>query len=209
MIASIYILFPGEYPELRESALQQFQWTIERFGAMQNRNPLARSALGVLRAILVKFTKAIGNGAGEGLPGTSSGTPASTRGTTTDSTTPNSSTNRGGVYDPSLGSSLTTGTSGTTGTGTGTGTTDDVSFSGPPAPGPMGDWTMAPVDALASIAPMYPTSDLIFNDLSVVDDGTLPLMGDVPCMTGDMTGDEWHFEGGFGSNTVWQFLNQG
>ena len=79
-----------------------------------------------------------------------------------------------------------------------------------------GDWSM---EWLASLAPMYPTYDLLINDPGVVDDGMMmpPLGGngevDVPpaTMTG-CDGDDgllpWQFGGGFGEDTVWQFLNQ-
>lgn len=67
---------------------------------------------------------------------------------------------------------------------------------------------MPSMDELASLAPMYPTYDLIFNDLNVVDDGLLPL-GDVPALTdNDAQAMPWHFGGGFGEDTVWQLLNQ-
>lgn len=62
MMASIYILFPKEHPELLNNALQHFQWGVERFETMAERNRLAGAALGVLNAIYIRLKKAIGHG---------------------------------------------------------------------------------------------------------------------------------------------------
>jgi hypothetical protein len=62
MMASIYILFPKEHPELLNNALQHFHWGVERFEAMAERNRLAGAALGVLNAIYIRLKKAIGHG---------------------------------------------------------------------------------------------------------------------------------------------------
>ncbi|KAI0116294.1 hypothetical protein GGR51DRAFT_500939 [Nemania sp. FL0031] len=62
MVASIYILFPREHPELLDQARQHFQWAVDRFEKMAERNHLARSALGVLQAIWIRFKKAVGHG---------------------------------------------------------------------------------------------------------------------------------------------------
>lgn len=59
-MASIYILFPKEHPDLTQRAIQHFHWAVERFEAMSARNSLAKSALGVLHAICVRMTKALG-----------------------------------------------------------------------------------------------------------------------------------------------------
>lgn len=174
MLSSIYTIFPTEYPEYKQRALQQFHWTIERFSAMQERNPLARSAQGVLKAIFAKFTKAISLTPEAPIAGP---TPPSTHGTT-----PTSSSNNTRPFDQGL-------------------------VINDPEATAFSDWTMP---ALASLQPMYPTYDLLFNDLSVIDDGTgtMPLAADpsLPTTGGDSM--PWHFGGGFGEDTVWQFLNQ-
>ncbi|KAH9898676.1 Orotidine 5'-phosphate decarboxylase [Xylariomycetidae sp. FL2044] len=58
MMASIYILFPREQPDLLPRCHQHFSWAIERFEKMAERNRLARAALGVLHAIYIRFKKA-------------------------------------------------------------------------------------------------------------------------------------------------------
>ncbi|KAJ4306692.1 hypothetical protein N0V88_000056 [Collariella sp. IMI 366227] len=59
LMASIYILFPKEHPELLSSALQHFQWAVERFHAMAGRNSLAKSAIGVLGALSLRLKKSL------------------------------------------------------------------------------------------------------------------------------------------------------
>jgi hypothetical protein len=59
-MASIYILFPREHPELVQSALQHFQWAVERFQAMSERNSLTKAALGVLHAVYLRLKKSLG-----------------------------------------------------------------------------------------------------------------------------------------------------
>ena len=58
-MASIYILFPKEQPELVSPAMQHFRWAVERFEAMSERNALARAALGVLHAIHIRLKKSL------------------------------------------------------------------------------------------------------------------------------------------------------
>lgn len=190
MLATIYIIFPQEHPEMKQSALNQFHWTIERFSAMQERNPLARSAQGVLKAILVKFTRAINSTAEPSASAPSSVTPASTRGTA-DSTTSTISSARG--FGDQGSTALLTSNEEREGT-----RGDLPTFAVPPMTMGRGDWSMPSMDTLASLAPLYPTYDLIFNDLNVVDDGMPPLGDAMP----------WQFGGHLGEDTVWQLLNQ-
>lgn len=198
LIASVYILFPHEHPELRDISLQQFQWTIERFSAMQERNPFARSAQGVLKAILGKVIKAVNNSEApspnltEG--GGSSATPSSTRGTT--DSTPGSSFSKAPANPSSIASTAPK--------------IEDHPSAYPPPPGTGPYWAMPSADSLASLVPMFPTSDLIFNDLNVVHDGSggmvAPPLGEQAGL-GD-GGMAWQFGGDFGEDTLWQFLNQ-
>lgn len=59
LIASVYIMFPHEQTGFTDKIAVHFQWTVERFSAMQERNPLAKSAQGVLKAIIARFKKAV------------------------------------------------------------------------------------------------------------------------------------------------------
>jgi hypothetical protein len=60
LMASIYILFPKEHPDLVHRALQHFQWAVERFEAMSATNALAKAALGVLHAMYLRLKKSLG-----------------------------------------------------------------------------------------------------------------------------------------------------
>ena len=72
------------------------------------------------------------------------------------------------------------------------------------------DWSLPPVDNLAAIAPLFPTSDLIYNDLTGIPQQgmmAVPMDGDDASLgTGGVL--PWQFEGDFGEDTVWQILNQ-
>ncbi|KAH7155022.1 hypothetical protein B0J13DRAFT_215231 [Dactylonectria estremocensis] len=191
LIASVYILFPHEHPELTGSVSQHFQWTIERFSAMQERNPLAKAAQGVLRAIVARFKKAISN-------------PADSRSTDTPSTGRKPSTTR----------SMSRSKSATTGL------TPENSASEPreafeysqTGPSDMATGRMMPsTDNLAMLAPMFPMGDIIYNDLNAVHDTmALPVVeGGVEGTDGMETNNDvgWLF-GGDLDDTVWQMLNQ-
>lgn len=59
LIAAIYVLHPSENQEILDEAVQHVQWGIDRFTTMSARNSLARSALGVLKAIYVRLQKVL------------------------------------------------------------------------------------------------------------------------------------------------------
>lgn len=146
---------------------------------MQERNPLARSAQGVLRAIVARFKKAIASSAHNiGDEVRSSDTPASDgKSTTVAESTPPSSLETGGSYTY-------------------------------PQPSATNQWTVSPLDDLTTIAPMFPTSDLIYNDLNAIQGESMemPPMGEEPVFGTD--GFAWQFGGDLGDDTLWQFLNQ-
>ena len=196
LITSIYIVFPYEHPEFKNIALQHFHAAVERFSAMQQRNPLARSAQGVLKAILVKFTKAINNNNNNNTapPSTvgaeGSATPASLHGTAV--STPASYMSKA----PSDGTCSSSSVAILGGTASSVASTS------------LSDWP-SPADGIAGLATMYPTSDLIYNDLTAVQDGAFvsnPVADESAPM--DPAVVDWQFGGDFGEDTFWQFLNQ-
>lgn len=217
LIATIFILFPREQTELRYSALQQFQWTIERFGAMQERNPYARSGLGILKAIQAKLTRSIDN---EPSPASASGAASDTPTTTWSRDAPSGSTPSGsGMRSLGGGDTSSRGQTSTPDYGKGSVESNMANFDS------TGDWSMLNSEALASLAPLFPTSDLIFNDLNAIFDttpasgagsfpGNMEDMSAGPVDGSDLPMDMGvpaypaQFGGGFGEDTVWQFLNQ-
>ncbi|KAL1842299.1 hypothetical protein VTJ49DRAFT_5580 [Mycothermus thermophilus] len=60
LMASIYILFPHEHPELIPHALQHFHWAIERFDTVASRNRLVHAGRSVLHALHLRLRKALG-----------------------------------------------------------------------------------------------------------------------------------------------------
>ncbi|KAK4170655.1 hypothetical protein QBC36DRAFT_371207 [Triangularia setosa] len=203
-MAAIYILFPREHPELVQSALQHFQWAVERFEAMSERNALAKAALGVLHAIRLRLRRSlasVSNGMTKSRSA-SSGVSPSTSTTTTSKTNhmSQSSSSTGaniGGYSSGGGHHWETHTphhnsrsSSSTGTGTGNSAISPnpnnplqvplgpLDFSQPGSntsvtpttdhnfyPGGQLDWTLPNDFNWASLQPIYPTHDLIFNDL--------------------------------------------
>ena len=216
LVASVYILFPHEHLESRDVALQQFHWAIERFSAMRERNQLAKSALGVIKAITAKMarvmanTPALATGVQTGSQSISSATPASTRGTT--ESTPMS----GGLKDMNGGETGSVGFGGGSMPGLGT----ELSF--PSTTVTTDGMGMNSLDDLSNLAPVYPVGDLIFNDLNAIpDDGNgMHMSLDMPSPFDFNQGQQvsldasdermdmpWQFGGGFGEDTVWEFLN--
>ena len=59
LIAAIYILYPFENRDDLDDSLQHFEWAMERFDVMGDRNAMSKAALGVLKAIHVPLKKAL------------------------------------------------------------------------------------------------------------------------------------------------------
>ncbi|KAI3555379.1 fungal specific transcription factor domain-containing protein [Colletotrichum abscissum] len=202
LMASIYILFPKENLDMAGSAMQHFHWTTERFEAMQERNPLAKAAKGVLQAIFNKFKKAVGNPA----PPASLSSLASQ--TTPASTADNSSlSGRGSVSTATAATADTpVSKSSTVATPTSLPMASDAA-SAYPLPSSASDWNIPNNWDFTSIAPLFPMGDLIYHDLNgIPDDGSLPAWGAAtppPPVAGTTS-----FEGDFGNDSVWNLLNQ-
>ncbi|KAM0358289.1 hypothetical protein ACHAP4_005292 [Fusarium culmorum] len=90
LLASVYILFPREHAEYTEKTMEHFQWTIERFAAIQERNPLAKSAQGVLRAIVARYRRAMSKARDGSLSSVTEGSTTGSSKTATCSTPGNS-----------------------------------------------------------------------------------------------------------------------
>ncbi|KAM0419364.1 hypothetical protein ACHAPD_002923 [Fusarium lateritium] len=172
LLASVYILFPREHAEYTDKTIEHFKWTIERFSAIQERNPLAKSAQGVLRAIVARFKRAISKARDGSVPSLTEGSTAGS-GKTAAGSTPGNSTLGSGDFSGLM-------------------TTDST-------------WMLPSADDMNTMAPFFPTGDLVYNDLTA---GPGLEMLPLP-LTDDQTYDSmWQFGGGWGDDTVWQVLNQ-
>lgn len=191
LIVSIYILFPHEHTEQRDSLLEHVNWAVERFSAMQDRNSLAKAADGVLQAILAKFTRSVSaNTSANATPGSSSRGPAV----------------GGHGYVPVTATTIAT---------TATASTTPMSEATAFAYVSSSDWAVPRPETLASIVPTFATSDLLFNDLTAIQDchageeAMLPATS-VASAQAPLTSDPlaWQFGGEFEDGSLWQILNQ-
>ncbi|KAI0970994.1 hypothetical protein F4678DRAFT_110073 [Xylaria arbuscula] len=249
MVASIYILFPREHPELLDEARQHFQWAVDRFEKMAERNHLARSALGVLQAIWIRFKKAVGHGFLNCYCSETARaeTEAASRWIASQSEAhASSSSSHRTSHDTSATSAATNSTQPTPRT--------DLTV-----PTPLGvpsdngallspEWTLPTDFDFGSIVPMYPMGDIAYNDLTgvlgasvggpgaLVADTTSIWTGATESSSSDNTNNNnnpepstamdglgmpglhtmpisqeqfpWQFGGEFGSDTIWNVLNQ-
>ncbi|ORY55102.1 uncharacterized protein BCR38DRAFT_357171 [Pseudomassariella vexata] len=232
MIASIFILFPKEHQEFLDSALQHFQWAVERFETMAARNRLAHAALGVLHAVWIRLKKAVGHGFLDKkgadfvrergklvncTTGENGITPNRTDNTTpaTDSSASNQHTMASESESSMLQSSEPT--SAIASSGTGLTPTPDI-FN-------QAAWPFPADFDFSSLPPMYPMGDVVYNDLTGISDeglsapniwsgmATLDDAGNPGLQVGATAGtvdsnQAWQFGGDFGNDTIWSLLNQ-
>jgi hypothetical protein len=209
LMSSIYILFPKEHPELLQSAMQHFQWSVERFEVMSERNRLAKQALSVLQAIHTRLKKCLGMACVPKsplpmieTPDSSNLDPSLTDGSLGPPTTAPSSA--GFTPNNQAGEATAYGSLPTpTGTEmTATSPAQPLEFALPPD----FDW--------ASIQPIFPMSDLAYNDLAGIEPA-LQTQGawqqqQQPEMLAQQPGGgfAWQFDGDFQDNSLWSLLNQ-
>lgn len=222
-MASVYILFPKEQPELVHRAMQHFQWAVERFEAMSERNALARAALGVLAAIHIRLKKSIAQAASGGPYASvaaaapppvprQGGTPATSASPGEAGFAGGSSTSVSvvGGRAGSLSSRLTPTTAGSEYYPTGGDNGADGNGNG------NFDWSLPSNFDWSSIQPIYATGDLVYNDLVGIPDADgqavqqwgAGAMGAGAGNGGVGAQQPWQFEGDFGNDSVWNLLNQ-
>lgn len=191
LMASIFILFPKDNTEYVTAALQHFQWAVERFEAMAERNRLAAAARGVLHALHARLKKTLlgtsvgpSPSIGKDTKQFSSSTAASVGGSSTqadlqNSTSPPSNSNgassSGGggtrsnssIFTPSSASELYFNGA----------MPIDPSLTGgdgiqvPPQPQEQGDLSLPEGFDWSSIQPVYAMADVAYNDLMGIHEG--------------------------------------
>jgi hypothetical protein len=235
LMASIYILFPKEHPELVDAAMQHFQWSVERFEAMSERNQLAKAALSVLNAILIRLRRSLVAAnvdfgeSGVGMNGWSGSTGKSINDTpvtaSTEAFTPQQ-------YDRASAANSTSATPGTTtssgyvGSSAGEVYADSNGVEGLISPVVSNqqqqqpqqdfDWSIPPDFDWSTIQPILATSDLVYNDLlanaattrAIAANAAAGVAGDVSAPGAAQVQQAWQFEGEFGNDTVWNLFNQ-
>lgn len=234
LMATIFILFPKEHPELVSKALQHYQWSVQRFEVMSERNSLAKAALGVLQAIYVRLKKSIGLGfvcankpSQQGLPPPSNGTPASVSANGEVTASPQVDGSAASLGGSISGASTSTFTPTTTATAVSSGASDMFSMptsasgstdlgaaaaAGFGAESGLGDLSLPADFDWSSIQPIYAMADVVYNDLNGVSDGSGGVSGagwpaSTPLMQ-NIENQPWQFEGEFGDDSVWNLFNQ-
>lgn len=200
-MACIFILFPKENTENGSLGLQHFHWAVERFETMSERNSLAKAALGALHAIYIRLKKCLGlgfvNASKTAMPVKEAPASASLDG-----------------IDPALAdvSAIPSGSISRPSTMTPISGASDM-YSAPPSSATT-DWTLPDDFDWSSIQPVYAMADIAYNDLMGIsaarDESSMPnWAGGTPIINEVADGSQpWQFGGDFGSDSVWNVLNQ-
>lgn len=224
LVAAIHILHPCDNRDDLDDTFKHFEWAMVRFEMMSERNSMARAALGVLKAIHMRLKKAVG----QNKPVHKTVTPASRP-------TPPSTTNMSLPAPPppdpyptqysdqrqlASHSSVLPSPSTTSISSTSQYEKPTISNHSGSAPPPVaseweafsGNMSIPQNFDLSSMAPLQPMHDLLYRDLSTIGD---PQVID-PQLTGfgsadvsmlDGTSGGWQFEGDFGDDSFWGFMN--
>lgn len=204
-MASIYILFPKEQPELVQATMQHLQWGIERFEAMSDRNALARAALGVLRAIRIRLRKSLGLAitTTHSDPMTNDDSTTTTKDTPFSSDRASSSRRQSSVLAPATGGSSLSASTGSSSALVSEGFSESVVAND-------FDWSLPSDFDWSTIQPIFATGDLVYNDLICMPDEDGPVTTQWGEGSDGMApaAQPWQFEGGFGNDSVWNLLNQ-
>jgi hypothetical protein len=231
MVAAVYIMHPNENKDLLDTALQHFDWSIQRFQMLGGRNSMAKAGLGVLKAIHARLKKVLSFGR------TNYCVPAAAQMTsrrTSTNPTPSASSDVSppvptpGTFSARSGSSQRNITSSQPPTPNGYSLSPAVSsapqYTQPtisnltsPTPPPDPAWerfpgsiTNPPSFDFSSMAPLQPVHDLIYNDLSTIADPDVldpQLRGVDTADTSIVDTSAWQFEGDFADDSFWGFMN--
>ncbi|TVY50341.1 Multidrug resistance regulator 1 [Lachnellula cervina] len=211
LIAAIYILHPCENRSDLDEALQHFGWAKERFQMMSSRNSMARTALGVVKAIHLRLNKALNIGQGAVTIKTASNTASPTPETVSSTTTPNQ------TYPPlSTHPSTSSASSNTNSTPAQTSYTLPTisNLTSPPTSIPA-SWEQYPTSFdFSSMPVLQPMHDLVYKDLgSGMETSSYDVVGTWdagsigPSGGEGMAAQPWMFEGDFGSDSFWGIMN--
>ncbi|KAH7412713.1 hypothetical protein BKA64DRAFT_567032 [Cadophora sp. MPI-SDFR-AT-0126] len=232
LVAAIYILHPTENPEYLDDVLQHFQWGMDRFETMGDRNAMANAALSVLKVICVRLKKALNRPAKTEAPSTISASTTPAAPTPDSYTTPQFVTSHPSISSASTNSSTNQSASTSTDITTASANTQytlptisNMTESAPaPVPTATATWeafSMPQTFDFSSIAPLQPMHDLLFNDLGGTIEGGFDLGAgglQTPGIWGPGNGignvnvpadtaSQWQFEGDFGNDSFWGFMN--
>ncbi|KIM96460.1 hypothetical protein OIDMADRAFT_105997 [Oidiodendron maius Zn] len=233
VVAAVFIMHPNENRDLLNTALQHFEWGMQRFRMLSGRNTMAKAGLGVLRAIYVRLRKVVSSGktpytlnpATQPTSRRSSTQPALS--TSSDLTppapTPGTFSSRSGSsqhnlstsqpptpngYGPLIPSPITSAPQYTQPT---------ISNLTSPTPPPDPAWERfsgsipnQPIFGFSSLSTLQPAGDLVLNNLSTIADPQIldPQLGgfDLKDMS-VVDSSAWQFEGHFAEDSFWGIMN--
>ncbi|TVY75611.1 Multidrug resistance regulator [Lachnellula suecica] len=173
LIAAVYILHPYENRSDLDNALQQFEWGKERFQMMSSRNAMAKAALGVTKAIHLRWKRALN------LPQKPSPSPSLTPDTYTANSTPTSQYPAPPSHNQSISSTSSSNQTQSLYT------LPTISNLTSPPPTSTPTWEV-PASAFqppqtfdfSSMPPLQPMHDLVYNDLgSNIDSSSYDVVG--------------------------------
>jgi hypothetical protein len=199
VLAAIYIMHPNENRDLLNPALQHFEWGIQRFHRLSERNSMAKSALGVLKAIHSRLKKAVSTGRTPYLPpnclpasrrSSTQQTPSASSDISAPMPTPSGTfSSRSGSSQRNIGLSQPPTPNGYGPSALSPAITSATQYTQPtisnltsPTPPPDPAWErfsgsttlpVMPTFDFSSIAPLQPVHDLIYNDLTTIADPQL------------------------------------
>ncbi|KAF4615721.1 hypothetical protein G7Y89_g15268 [Cudoniella acicularis] len=223
LVAAIYILHPHENREDLDDTLQHFEWGMERFEMMSTRNEMAKAALGVLKAIHVRLKRAL-NVSKDGktqpqslkteypTPSSQMPTPSAqasiSSGSPTAGPSPTTLTTPTSTYTLPTISNLTSpapvSNAGLTPNSNSAATT--------PIPANWETFSVPPSFNFSAMQPLQPLHDLVYNDLATgmnvgYETGGWDIGRVGPSGGEGMAAAPWQFEGDFGSDSFWGFMN--
>lgn len=235
LVAAVYILYPQENQEHLHDSLQHFEWAMERFDTMSERNAMAKAALGVLQAIHVRLMRVVGRRGMKRGPPSPLYTASSSSSEQQRAASATSNSHSGS--NPSRGSSISGHSNGSSGT---------LSHAPPPSctdhsniqpelralgvppttvPEQMSSYQAATTSwppqysnplipgyeannyDFGNMAPLQPLHDLLFNDLVGMPDVSAATAANNTSTFYD-TGIPWQFEGEFKDDSFWNLMNQ-
>ncbi len=217
LVAAIYILYPTENKEDLDDTLQHFEWGMERFATMGDRNTMANDGLGVLKAIYSRLKRALSRAkmAEASSVASSHQSPLAATPESSLQAYPTPSTN------PSISSASTNSSSSISNT-TSQYTLPTISNLTEATPVSPATWEAFSAPAVSmpntdfsNIAPLMPMHDLLFNDLGTVNGGLdlnhgsgLDLQNRSSAWLNNTNNvPQWQFEGDFGNDSFWEFMN--
>lgn len=219
LAAAIYILHPRENRYELDEIAYHYEWGMQRFATIASRNPMAKSALDVLKAVHCRFRNVVSSATARDVPFKVTTSPMN--GLTSKSADSLTVANQHSSYPPLSGdlpvpNSYNDRTpllsdSSSPSTDAHLANSRNGSQWSPSREMPAGQMVDSPFD-LTAFAPLQPLHDLLYNDLNTLrNTGSSSHAYDVlesqPLADDRLSSTAWQFDGAFSSSSFWDFMN--